>query len=173
MRSTEVTVNKNDGSYNQHMHVLLCVKNAYFKKQGQYINQSEWVDLWQKALQVDYRPVANIKAIKPNKKGDKDIQAAIKETSKYSVKSSDFLTDDDERNQEIVNDLEQGLYRKRMLSYGGLLKQKHKLLNLDDVEDGDLVQTSDKEKTTEEEEKAHSITAIWNYEKQNYYLKHS
>ncbi|HDP5921248.1 TPA: protein rep [Staphylococcus aureus] len=173
MRSTEVTVNKNDGSYNQHMHVLLCVKNAYFKKQGEYINQSEWIDLWQKALQVDYRPVANIKAIKPNKKGDKDIQAAIKETSKYSVKSSDFLTDDDERNQEIVNDLEQGLYRKRMLSYGGLLKQKHKLLNLDDVEDGDLVQTSDKEKTTEEEEKAHSITAIWNYEKQNYYLKHS
>ncbi|WP_019169406.1 protein rep, partial [Staphylococcus intermedius] len=104
---------------------------------------------------------------------NQDIQAAIKETSKYSVKSSDFLTDDDERNQEIVNDLEQGLYRKRMLSYGGLLKQKHKLLNSDDVEDGDLVQTSDKEKTTEEEEKAHSITAIWNYEKQNYYLKHS
>ena len=32
MRSTEVTVNENDGSYNQHMHVLLCVENAYFKK---------------------------------------------------------------------------------------------------------------------------------------------
>ena len=31
---------------------------------------------------------------------------AIKETSKYSVKSSDYLTDDDEKNQEIVNDLE-------------------------------------------------------------------
>ncbi|CAA4054920.1 replication protein Rep [Staphylococcus aureus] len=115
LRSTEVTVNKNDGSYNQHMHVLLCVENAYFRKKENYITQTEWVDLWKKALQVDYRPVANIKAIKPNQKGDKDIQAAIKETSKYSVKSSDFLTDDDERNQEIVNDLEKGLYRKRML----------------------------------------------------------
>ncbi len=30
MHSTEVTVNKNDGSYNQHMHVLLCVENAHF-----------------------------------------------------------------------------------------------------------------------------------------------
>ena len=90
---------------------------------------------------------------------------AIKETSKYSVKSSDYLTDDDEKNQEIVNDLEKGLYRKRMLSYGGLLKQKHKILNLDDAEDGNLINTSD------EEEKAHSITAIWNFEKQNYYLK--
>ncbi|HAR7348957.1 TPA: protein rep, partial [Staphylococcus aureus] len=108
MRSTEVTVNKNDGSYNQHMHVLLCVENAYFRKKENYITQEEWVNLWQKALQVDYRPVVNIKAIKPNQKGDKDIESAIKETSKYSVKSSDFLTDDDEKNQEIVSDLEKG-----------------------------------------------------------------
>ena len=70
MRSTEVTVNENDGSYNQHMHVLLCVENAYFRKKN-YITQTEWVDLWQKALQVNYRPVANIKAIKPNKKAIK------------------------------------------------------------------------------------------------------
>ena len=171
MRSTEVTVNKNDGSYNQHMHVLLCVENSYFKNKANYITQEEWINLWQKALQVDYKPVANIKAIKPNKKGDKDIQAAIKETSKYSVKSSDYLTGDREKDAEIVNDLEQGLYRKRMLSYGGLLKKKHKLLNLDDAEDGNLIQTSDEEKTTEEEQKAHSITAIWNFEKQNYFLK--
>ncbi|NFV84347.1 protein rep, partial [Staphylococcus aureus] len=170
LRSTEVTVNKNDGSYNQHIHVLLCVESAYFRKKENYITQTEWVDLWQKALQVDYRPVANIKAIKPNKKGDKDIQAAIKETSKYSVKSSDFLTNNQEKNQEIVKDLEQGLYRKRMLSYGGLLKQKHKILNLDDSEEGNLINTSD-EKTTEEEQKAHSIMAIWNYQKQNYYIK--
>ena len=96
----------------------------------------------------------------------------LEETSKYSVKSSDFLTDDDEKNQEIVSDLEKGLYRKRMLSYGGLLKQKHKILNLDDAEDGNLINTSDEDKTTVEEEKAHSITAIWNFDKQNYYLRH-
>ncbi|MCD0573855.1 protein rep, partial [Staphylococcus aureus] len=166
-----VTVNKNDGSYNQHMHVLLCVENAYFRKKENYITQDEWINLWQKALQVDYKPVANIKAIKPNKKGDKDIQSAIKETSKYSVKSSDYLTGNHEKDSEIVKDLEQGLYRKRMLSYGGLLKQKHKILNLDDAEDGNLIQTSDDEKATEEEQKAHSITAIWNFEKQNYFLK--
>ncbi|HDK8112656.1 TPA: protein rep [Staphylococcus aureus] len=171
MRSTEVTVNKNDGSYNQHMHVLLCVESKYFRGSENYISQNDWINLWQKALQVNYRPVANIKAVKPNKKGDKDIQAAIKETSKYSVKSSDYLTGDHEKDAEIVSDLEQGLHRKRMLSYGGLLKQKHKILNLDDAEEGDLVKTSDDEMTTDEEEKAHSITAIWNYEKQNYFLK--
>ena len=171
MRSTEVTVNKKDGSYNQHMHVLLCVENSYFKNKENYISQEEWVGLWQKALRVDYKPVANIKAIKPNKKGDKDIQAAIKETSKYSVKSSDYLTGNQEKDAEIVQDLEQGLHRKRMLSYGGLLKQKHKILNLDDAENGDLIKTSDDDAITDEEEKAHSITAIWNFEKQNYFLK--
>src|SRR5699024_4542121 len=146
MRSTEVTVNQNDGSYNQHMHVLLCVENAYFRKKENYITQNEWVDLWQKALRVNYRPLANIKSIKTKRKSDKDIQAAIKETSKYSVKSSDYLTGDSEKDSEIVSDLEQGLYRKRMLSYGGLLKQKHKILNLDDAEKGNLINTSDEEK---------------------------
>ena len=58
-----------------------------------------------------------------------------------------------------------------MLSYGGLLKPKHKLLNLDNAEDSNLINTSDEDKTTDEEEKAHSITAIWNFEKQNDFLK--
>ncbi len=69
-----------------------------------------------------------------------------------------------------MSDLEKGLYRKRMLSYGGLLKQKHKILNLDDAEDGNLINTSNEDESTEEE-KTHSIIAIWNFEKQNYYLK--
>ena len=118
-----------------------------------------------------YKPVVNIQAIKPNRKGDTDIQSAIKETSKYSVKSSDYLTNNQERNLEIVGDLEFGLFRKRMISYGGLLKEKHKLLNLDDMEDGNLVQTSDEEKPSEAEQEANSIIAIWHYQKQNYYLK--
>ena len=171
MRSTEVTVNHKDGSYNQHMHVLLCVENSYFKNKDNYISQEEWIKLWQRALKVNYKPVVNIKAIKPNKKGDSDIQAAIKETSKYSVKSSDYLTGNKEKDIEIVSDLEKGLYRKRMLSYGGLLKKKHKELNLDDVEDGNLIHTNEDERITEEEEKAYSIIAIWNFEKQNYFLK--
>lgn len=171
MRATEVTVNEEDGSYNQHMHVLLCVESKYFKGSDNYISQQEWLKMWQKALKVDYKPVANIKAIKPNKKGNNAIESAIKETSKYSVKSSDYLTSDQEKDLEVVNDLEQGLYKKRMISYGGLLKIKHKELNLDNAEDGNLIQTGE-EKISDEEEKANSIMAIWNYEKQNYFLKH-
>lgn len=171
MRNIEVTVNPETESYNQHMHVLLCVENSYFKNKESYITQKEWTELWKKALQINYDPVVDVRAIKPNKKGDSDIQAAVKETSKYSVKSADFLTDNEKRNLEIVADLEEGLYRKRMISYGGLLKEKHRILNLDDVEDGDLINTSDEEKISETEAEANSIVAIWNYQKQNYYLK--
>ncbi|MBD1685797.1 protein rep [Staphylococcus aureus] len=170
MRATEITVNKENGSYNQHMHILLSVKSNFFLNKENYITQSEWTDLWQRALQVDYKPIVNIRAIKPNKKKDSAITSAIKETAKYSVKSSDYLTDDLESNLKAVEDLERGLYAKRLISYGGALKTAHKRLNLDDNEDGDLIHTSDDE-ISETESKANSIIAIFNYEKQDYYLK--
>lgn len=81
------------------------------------------------------------------------------------MKSSDYLTGNKEKDTEIVSDLEQGLYRKRMLSYGGLLKKKHKKLNLDDVEEGNLIHTNEDEKNNRGRKKAYSITAIWNFEK--------
>src|SRR5699024_11312846 len=68
-----------------------------------------------------------------------DIQSAIDETAKYPVKDTDFMTDDEEKNLKRLSDLEEGLHRKRLISYGGLLKEIHKKLNLDDTEEGDLI----------------------------------
>src|SRR5699024_12097142 len=76
--------------------------------------------------------------------------SAIDETAKYPVKDTDFMTDDEERNLQRLADLEEGLYRKRLISYGGLLKEIHKELNLDDAEDGDLIHTDDEEKADED-----------------------
>src|SRR5699024_12804106 len=78
------------------------------------------------------------------------IKSAIDETAKYPVKDTDFMTDDEERNLQRLADLEEGLYRKRLISYGGLLKEIHKELNLDDAEDGDLIHTDDEEKADED-----------------------
>src|SRR5699024_12246110 len=38
MRATEVTINNKDNSYNQHMHVLVCVEPTYFKNTENYVN---------------------------------------------------------------------------------------------------------------------------------------
>lgn len=171
MRSTEITVNEKDGSYNQHMHVLLCVESTYFKNDDNYLSQEDWTNLWQKAMKLDYTPVVHIEAVKNKKRNKKseytEIQAAVQETAKYSVKDSDYLTGNVVNDLEVVKDLEKGLFRKRMIAYGGLLKQIHKELNLDDIEDGDLVRVDEDSDT---EEKAYSIVAHWNWNLKNYYI---
>lgn len=62
------------------------------------------------------------------------------------------------------------MYRKRQLGFGGLFKTIKKQLALDDVENGDLVHTSDNAGSIS---KGTEIVAFWNANKQNYYLKNS
>src|SRR5699024_330349 len=95
-------------------------------------------------------PNVKVQMIRPKNKHKSDIKSAIDETAKYPVKDTDFMTDDEERNLQRLADLEEGLYRKRLISYGGLLKEIHKELNLDDAEDGDLIHTDDEEKADED-----------------------
>ncbi|WP_164146077.1 protein rep, partial [Stenotrophomonas maltophilia] len=53
IRTTEVT-RGNDGDMmaHPHFHALLLVKPSYFTIN--YIKQGDWVEMWAKALQVDY-----------------------------------------------------------------------------------------------------------------------
>lgn len=169
MRATEVTVNQIDNSYNQHMHVLICVDSTYFSNSEHYINQKQWVKFWRKAMKLDYDPVAHIQIVRPKNKHKSDVESAVAETVKYPVKDTDFRTDDIEKNLKRVADLEEGLYRKRLISYGGLLKEIHKELNLDNVEDGDLVHVDEEEKEVSKD--AYSVMAYWNWERSNYFIK--
>lgn len=168
MRASEVTVNPKDHSYNQHLHVLLCVESTYFKNQDNYIKQNEWTQFWQKAMKLDYTPVVNVQAIKPKNGEKSDIASAVDETAKYPVKSTDYMTDDRDRNLQVVKDLEEGLRQKRLISYGGLLKEVHKELHMDEVDDeeADLIHTDE----DEAEEVAYSIVAIWNWQKKKYLI---
>lgn len=176
MRASEVTVNEKDGTYNQHMHVLIAVESSYFTGSDNYINQADWTELWKKAMKLPYTPVVNVKAVKnkvKNKKTgeEKDgLLGAIKETAKYPVKDSEYLTGDIERDTEIVNDLEKGLYKKRLLAYGGLFKEIHKELNLDKSED-ELVHIDDEKDFDETDETVYSLIATWNRQFQNYFVK--
>lgn len=168
MRATEVTVNQVDNSYNQHIHVLLCVESTYFYNTENYITQKQWTSFWRRAMKLDYDPVIRVQVVKPKNKYKSDTQSAINETAKYPVKDTDFRTGNEEQNLQVVQDLEEGLRQKRLISYGGLLKEIHKEFNLDDVEDGDLIHTDDEEKASDD---AYSIIAVWNWERRNYYIQ--
>ena len=172
LRSTEITVNEQDGSYNQHLHVLLFVKSSYFTGDSvNYIKQEEWAKLWQRALKSDYEPVVHVQAVKANKrKGTDSLQASAEETAKYEVKSADYMTADDERNLTVIKDLEYALAGTRQISYGGLFKQIKQDLKLEDVENGDLVHVGDEDYTKEQMEAAEEVVAKWDFNKQNYFM---
>jgi len=172
MRATEVTFNKVDNSYHPHIHALLCVESSYFKDTENYITQKQWTSFWKRAMKLDYDPIVDVRSVKSKNKDKidpKDVTPAVLETAKYPVKDSDYLTDNEEQNIQVVADLEEGLNRKRLISYGGLLKEVHKELNLDDVEDGDLIHTDDDEEKASED--AFSIVAVWNWKRKNYFIK--
>ena len=54
------------------MHILIFVKSSYFANSDNYISQNDWTDLWKKAAKLDYTPVVNIKAVKPQSKNELD-----------------------------------------------------------------------------------------------------
>ena len=161
LRSVEVTHNENDKTYHPHIHVLMMVRPSYFQSKKDYITQKEWSDMWSQSLKVDYTPMVDIRIVKEKGKG---LRGAVLETAKYPTKPIKL----DIENKQVVDDLYNGLYRKRQLGYGGLFKTIKKQLQLDDVENGDLVHTSDDKENIS---KGTEIFSIWNASKQNYYLK--
>ena len=73
----------------------------------------------------------------------------VAEVAKYAAKPGDYLIhylDDtiyERKTDEAVAILDNALANRRLVAFGGEFKKLHKLLNLDDTEDGDLVHTDD------------------------------
>src|SRR5699024_12884774 len=95
MRATKVTVNNIDNSYNQHMHVLVCVESTYFYNTENYVNQKQWIQFWKRAMKLDYDPIVKVKMIRPKYKHKSDIKSDIDETAKYLVIDNNLITDDE------------------------------------------------------------------------------
>lgn len=184
-RAMEVTRNwdKNSdwyGTYHPHFHVLICVPTNYFSKN--YIRQDEWTSMWQKAMKIDYAPIVHVQKVKPKKESADFLlvenqvknsiaeQNAVFEVSKYPVKDTDVIRGNEitPENVQTVKDLDKALAYKRLISYGGLLKEIHKELNLGDAEDGDLVHID--EDSDEVANGAVDVMAYWHVGLKNYVL---
>nr|WP_050184297.1 protein rep [Domibacillus robiginosus] len=186
-RAMEVTKNREKESewyatYHPHFHVLLAVKPSFFTKD--YIKQAEWIAMWRKAMKLDYDPIVHVQRVKAKKESpdlneiEQDVkraveeQNAILEVSKYPVKDSDVIVGNSVTtdNVETVLDLDNALAYKRLIAYGGLLKEIHKELNLDDAEDGDLIRVGE-ENADEIANGAIEVMAYWHVGLKNYVLK--
>lgn len=137
-RALEVTYNGDRDDYHPHFHVLLAVPAGYFTRN--YIKQSRWLELWQESTRYPQITQVDIRPIKPNPKreGSTDIESAAAEVGKYATKPSNYLCK--APNGEYVawakpvKDLAVGIRHKRLIAFGGILKEHHKLLQLEDVE---------------------------------------
>lgn len=171
VRSTEVTVNHEADQlmYHHHMHVLLFMKSSYFTGTDNYISQAEWTRYWQRAMKLAYVPVVNVEAVKPNVNRHKNsLLASAQETAKYQVKSKDILTNNQEQDLQVIDDLEQALAGSRQISYGGLLKEIRKQLQLEDAENGDLIDIDGDDQKINQG--VREIIAKWNYDRKNYFI---
>ena len=178
LRATEVTYSKKRDDYHPHLHVLLFVKSTYFARKDEYLTQEDWTSLWQKAMKLDYIPVVDVRAVRPKKENpeEQDLKKAILETAKYPVKPFDVEEDKngnkihltEKEKLQITDDMLNGLHRKRQIGFGKLFKEIKKELAMDDIEDGNLVQTGEHENSTST---GKEVIAIWNWERKNYFLK--
>lgn len=162
VRSTEITVNRDNLTFHQHVHILLMMKSSYFSR-CHYLTQEKWSQLWQRARKLDYKPIVNIKKIRASKK-DNSLIASAKEVSKYQVKDYDYITDDEKGDLVVVDELEHALAGTRQLSFAGLLKEiRHDLL-LDEKED-DLINVEDEK---ENDNIVDTVMYRWNSKVSNY-----
>ncbi len=153
-RAIEIT--RNGRNFHPHIHAILAVEPDYFsresRKSGKYLNQSDLIDRWQKALQVDYRPSVRIQTTKA-KAGTGEARAAgcykaSLEAAKYSVKDEDYIDPKlpEKLAVEILRDYTIALHRRRLTAFGGWMKEAAKALDADNLEeDKDLVHADEED----------------------------
>jgi plasmid rolling circle replication initiator protein Rep len=125
IRSTEITRSQRDRSAHPHYHALMMVEPTYFG--DDYLRQSQWAELWQQSMRLDYRPVVDVRVIKQNRKRSSinvnqvnisQMWAIVCEILKYSVKPSDMIRD----HQWFLSLVDQ-VHKMRSVAVGGVLKR--------------------------------------------------
>lgn len=136
MKAIEITYNSQEKTYHPHIHAIFAVKDTFFNSSKYYMSKKEWIELWQKALDVDYKPQIDIRAIKNN------TAKAVAEVAKYPAKVSPILNLATDEAIEVLRTLINSLNKKRFVAFGGIFKTIKQELKLVDVEhDADLINT--------------------------------
>lgn len=123
VRSVEITRGK-DGSAHPHYHCLLMVPPEYFK--ADYLKQQDWAELWRQSLRIDYRPVVDVRVVRPERRlasgrvvpASWNIWGAVAEILKYAVKPSDMV-----RDHKWFLTLVDQVHKTRAVAIGGVLKR--------------------------------------------------
>lgn len=120
-------------TFHPHIHMICAVNDSYFSGSN-YIAQSKWAEMWKSSSGVDYDPQFYIKRVKGN------TSEAIAEVAKYPLKDGDYIIPTDwDMTVNTVRVLDNALDNRRFVAFGGVFREWHKKLNLDDSENGDFI----------------------------------
>lgn len=105
-RTNEITYNPLSKDYHPHIHAIGAVPAGYYTGKY-YISQTDLIQLWKKAVQVDYDPTVDIRKVRKKRKGIDTVQESIvemdqalhgdslagaaAEVAKYAVKVQDII----------------------------------------------------------------------------------
>lgn len=129
--------NPNYDTYHPHIHALIAVSPGYFAGHS-YIKRADWAQLWQQACRLDYVPQVGVKSVKGATMDE--IAGAVAEVAKYAAKDSEYIVPDDwDLTVDAVRTLDAALANRRLVAYGGVMRDVKRALGQDDVETGDLV----------------------------------
>lgn len=139
IRAMEVTYNQEKDTYHPHIHCIFAVKAQYFTKG--YIKKSEWQQIWGECCHTDYEPIVKVQTIKNS------TSKAVAEVAKYPVKMDEIANYQDEKKAiKALIVFTKILKGRRLITFGGVFAEARKLLKLDDIETGDLVNLEDEQK---------------------------
>lgn len=128
IRGLEITYNSEENTFHPHIHILAVASEEYYKRD--YVDIHQLRQWWTESARLDYYVQVDIRKVK-----DKD--NAIAEVVKYSVKMADILQQEAEQKRlEATQTLASCIAGRRLMSTGGIIKQKAKEKNicLDDDE---------------------------------------
>lgn len=170
-RALEVTHNWEREDYHPHLHMIIAVDEKYITEKENYLDHDGWKNLWRSCMDLGYDPWIHVRAVRADKeKSGKDtikLGKAVAELAKYTVKDDDYMVmwvndengkkvhvnklrgkakkDAEDRMDGAVAVLDSALHKRRLAAFGGKLREVHKLLNLDDPIDGNLLKIDDDE----------------------------
>ena len=143
IRAIEVTYNQEKNTYHPHIHCLFAVKAQYFTKG--YIKKSDWQYIWGECCNTEYEPIVNVKTIKNS------TSKAVAEVAKYPVKMDEIANYDNEKKAiQALIVFTKILKGRRLITFGGVFAKTRKLLKLDDIETGDLINLEDEKENFQE-----------------------
>ncbi len=156
VRSLETTYNATRHDFHPHLHILLAVDKNYFFSDN-YIPQSEWLEMWRSATQNNSIIAVDIRKITKNERREGSaLSDTLAEVCKYPIKPIDDEKLSSEEYDDVVRILSVGLKGQHLVSLGGIFKEVQKKLKLDDIEEGDLINTD-----LEETRKFNAYIVTW------------